>query len=256
MKHSLSCGYQEAYLLAIALGPALLACIYRDLSELKDFLLPSRNITPKVCTKIGLCSPLGWVLIWAWERFPLSSPKPNPIKPEQPRIARWHEKRMDNVADDALDSAGEYFEWRPYALKLTNWNPSKLYKENDQYIIVGPDMDSEVETLVQCWRSSELVGLDCMEQYLPHRVGMQFGFDQDIPGFVKRLNGHTAEFAWNHYNRPTRDARLYIPARLLESDVTERYLKQWRAHQLNLRNENGAGNDAPHHNVIQQAGEV
>ncbi|CAI9088437.1 OLC1v1022764C1 [Oldenlandia corymbosa var. corymbosa] len=247
----------------IAFGPAVLASIYRDLGVLKEFLLASSNLESgrfaSETTKIGLCSPLGLVQAWVWERFPLLSPKPNPIQLEQPRLARWHEKQMDEFADDigkALDSAGKYFEWRPYAPKLTNWNPSKLYKENDQCISVGPDMDSEVEVLVRCCRTSELVGFDCMEQYLPHRVGMQFGFDQDIPGFVKRLNDRTAEFAWNHYNRPIRDAKLYIPARLFESGVTERFRKQWRDHQLKWSNKKGARNDALHHGVKQQAYDV
>ncbi|KAJ6423230.1 hypothetical protein OIU84_024213 [Salix udensis] len=28
----------------------------------------------------------------------------------------------------------------------------------------------------------QLVGLDCKDSYLPHRVAMQFGMDQDLPG--------------------------------------------------------------------------
>jgi hypothetical protein len=36
-------------------------------------------------------------------------------------------------------------------------------------------------------RVSELVGFDAIEQYLPHRVAMQFGMDHDVPS-SKRLN--------------------------------------------------------------------
>ncbi|KAH7834410.1 hypothetical protein Vadar_015680 [Vaccinium darrowii] len=42
-------------------------------------------------------------------------------------------------------------------------------------------IDVLVESFARCLRVSELVGLDCMEQYLPHRVSMQFGMDQDVP---------------------------------------------------------------------------
>ncbi|KAJ6314062.1 hypothetical protein OIU78_017674 [Salix suchowensis] len=33
---------------------------------------------------------------------------------------------------------------------------------------------------------NELVGLDCNYSYLPHRVAMQFGMDQDLPGVSVR----------------------------------------------------------------------
>ncbi|KAL2486042.1 Uncharacterized protein Adt_30798 [Abeliophyllum distichum] len=68
--------------------------------------------------------------------------------------------------------------------------------------------------------------VDCIEQYLPNRVAMQFGMDQDLPGFVARVNG-SFEIAWSNYTRPTGDAILYIPARIFESDVTTRYLQWW-----------------------------
>ncbi|CAI9117790.1 OLC1v1019275C1 [Oldenlandia corymbosa var. corymbosa] len=244
----------------IALGPAVLASIYSDLGLFKKFLQPLSNLGTGECasknTQLSLCSPLRLVQIWAWERFPTLCPKPNLILLGKTRSARWFEVNKwvaPNDIQKALDSAKDDFLWRPYAPTLTNWNPKKLYQEHEQYIIVTPNIDSEVETLVRCWRTSELVGFDCKEQYLPHRVGMQFGFDQDVPGFVERWNGHTDEFAWNHYNRPIRDEKLYIPARLFEADVTQRYLELWRAHQLKLRNGIGAGNDALPHDVMQQA---
>ncbi|KAE9458245.1 hypothetical protein C3L33_09852, partial [Rhododendron williamsianum] len=37
-------------------------------------------------------------------------------------------------------------------------------------------------------RIFELVGFDSLERYLPHRVAMQFGMDQDLPSLVPRFN--------------------------------------------------------------------
>ncbi|KAG5546525.1 hypothetical protein RHGRI_018642 [Rhododendron griersonianum] len=68
-------------------------------------------------------------------------------------------------------------------------------------------------------RIFELVGFDSLERYLPHRVAMQFGMDQDLPGLVPRFND-IPEVAWENYNRPIKDGRLYVPSRLYKSDVT------------------------------------
>lgn len=52
---------------------------------------------------------------------------------------------------------------------------------------------------------------------------MQFGFDQDIPNDLPV----TRKIAWDDYNRPIGNVKLYIPSRLFESYVTTRYLKWW-----------------------------
>lgn len=49
---------------------------------------------------------------------------------------------------------------------------------------------------------------------------MQFGFDQDVPACVNH--------AWRNYDRPIKDANLYIPSRLFESDISTRYLEWWK----------------------------
>jgi len=77
-------------------------------------------------------------------------------------------------------------------------------------------------SFVTCLRVSELVGFESIEQYLPHRVSLQFGMDQDVPSYVPRLNG-TKDIAWENYCRPIHDKRLYFPARLFEADVIVRY---------------------------------
>ncbi|XP_060188143.1 uncharacterized protein LOC132617207 [Lycium barbarum] len=90
-------------------------------------------------------------------------------------------------------------------------------------------MGREILMFTRLIRASELVGMDCVEQYSPHRVSMQFGFDQDVPGCVNH--------AWRDYDRPIKDANLYIPSRLFESDVSSQYLEWWK-------NQNVAPEDA------------
>ncbi|KAL3508503.1 hypothetical protein ACH5RR_027904 [Cinchona calisaya] len=221
----------------IALAPAVLASIYRDMGLLKKSLMAFNKLGN--CSKSGgndideskviLSAPLHLVQLWAWERFLSLRPEPNPVEYGEPRIARWQKLKKLNVENvrEALDSAGEDFQWRPYTMKVKNLNFVKFYKENQEFVLVDSCMDFEVESWIRCLRISDLVGIGCIEQYLPHRVAMQFGLDQDVPGFVKITNDPTPESAWSNYNRPLRDARLYIPARLFESDVTKRYSEWW-----------------------------
>lgn len=86
----------------------------------------------------------------------------------------------------ALNSARESFQWRPYA--KVNGSYLKLYSEKEEWIPVDHNLNEEFESFARCLRPSELVGIDCIKQYLPHRVAMQFGMDQDVPGFVIRNN--------------------------------------------------------------------
>ncbi|KAK7859186.1 hypothetical protein CFP56_007754 [Quercus suber] len=62
----------------------------------------------------------------------------------------------------ALDSARESFQWRPY---------TKVNGEKEEWIPVGHNLDEEFESFARCLRPSELVGIDCIKQYLPHREG-------------------------------------------------------------------------------------
>ncbi|XP_059444016.1 uncharacterized protein LOC132175936 [Corylus avellana] len=180
---------------------------------------------------LDLWAPFELVQLWIWERFPALRPTPNLIKDGEPRVARWHKVKKLNIGKVrfVIDSEeGDGFQWRPYAAGLENWLPPKLYRdEEEEWVSIGPDLDEEVASFARCLRVSELVGQKCIEQYLPHRVAMQFGMDQDIPGFVPRFNMNV-EAAWSYYCRPITDKQLYLPARLFESDVTERYLKWWK----------------------------
>jgi hypothetical protein len=58
---------------------------------------------------------------------------------------------------------------------------------------------------------------------------MQFGFDQDVPGYVSRFNV-TKAIAWKNYSRPLSDSdkNLYFPSRFFNADVTTCYANWWK----------------------------
>ncbi|KAF7141864.1 hypothetical protein RHSIM_Rhsim06G0215600 [Rhododendron simsii] len=188
----------------IALAPAVLSWLYRDLRRLKNAIVLSKR---KRKVGLSLWAPLQMVQIWAWERFPTLRPLPNPLKP-------------GNVSSGALT---------PFLKK--NWVFPKFYIEREEWVSVCVGMDEDFELFARFLRPSELVGLDCLECYLPHRVAMQFGLDQDLPGLVARFND-APEIAWENYSRPIKDGRLYVPSRLFKSDVTTRYLEWWKQSML------------------------
>lgn len=219
----------------IALAPAVLASIYRDLSLLKEKIVVATNSKSCKDVKDGvleltLRSPFYLVQIWVWERFIELQPKPNVLNYGDLRMARWDKVnglKVENVRL-SLELAGEGFLWRPYAMAMGGWKFPKFYSEKEIWVPVGvgPGLDEELLSFARCMRVSELVGFGCIEQYLPHRVAMQFGMDQDLPGFVPRLN-EFPDIAWNDYCKPISDERLYIPPRLFKAGITARYL-DWK----------------------------
>ena len=220
----------------MALAPAVLATIYRDLRLLKEKIDATRVRTIKYkgdSFDLDLWAPFQLVQLWIWERFPRLRPIQNLIKRGEPRVARWHKVKRGNIekARLVMDSARDSFQWRPYAAVLTNWLSPKFYRNKEDWVSVGPHMDKEIESFALCMRACELVGLECIEQYLPHRVAMQFGMDQDIPICVPRFN-LSHQTAWRNYCRPISDLKLYIPYRLFESDVTTRYMNWWKKSML------------------------
>ncbi|KAF7813093.1 Aminotransferase-like mobile domain containing protein [Senna tora] len=164
----------------IALAPAVLASIYRDLTQLKTSIDracarsklggTSRSIIryyllESSAIQISLMSPLKLVQIWADKRFPTLHPHP----PKMLDQNLHHEN--DYMSTFNLDSCGQTFKWRPYV------NSSPKF-DNKDYL----------KSFAYCLRNSELVGMDIRslytKKYLPHRVSMQFGLDQDIPDIM------------------------------------------------------------------------
>ncbi|KAK3027964.1 LOW QUALITY PROTEIN: hypothetical protein RJ639_039431, partial [Escallonia herrerae] len=205
----------------IVLAPAVLASIYRDLSLLKKWTNCNSEDGNSEC---DMWAP--FQLLWAWERFPALSPQPNALKCGEPRSARWHRLKKVNGVDmsKAIDFAGESFDWRPNTKLVNNWVISKFYRETEEWVWVDPNMDKEAISFARCCRDSELVGINCQEHYLPHRVAMQFGFDQDLPGGLLKFLGKTIVGLSGMWN--------YMPPRLHESDVTVRYLDWWKEKML------------------------
>ncbi|KAK7387065.1 hypothetical protein VNO78_27555 [Psophocarpus tetragonolobus] len=217
----------------IALGPAVLASIYKDLSLLKKSIVALTD--NKLELEVTLQSPFYLVQIWVWERFKNLQPQPRLINQEDPMLFRWHRinaLKIDNVRL-ALDSAMEHFRWRPYVQFAGKF---KLFcPQTETSVKVDTNLDIEIVSWVRCSRVSVLVGiLSTVKQYLPHRVAMQFGMDQDVPGFVPTFYG-TKDIAWKTYCRPISGTNLYFPARLFEGDVTTRYAMWWKQSVLCLR---------------------
>ncbi|XP_019095053.1 PREDICTED: uncharacterized protein LOC109130209 [Camelina sativa] len=213
----------------LCLAPAVLATIYRDLGVLKVHLNGCSERETLVVK-----SPFQFVQVWALERFMSLQPpgQPSQLKPGEPRIARWHYhgagQDVYGYPEDiraVLDSAKESFDYRPYTKPVNNFKFPKFYVEDDCWVRVKSD-----ETVVafgRCLRFAKLVGLDCVELYHPHRVALQFGYDQDVPGVVP-ARSETPELAWKDYIRPIADGMLYFPARLHEADVSVRYVRWWK----------------------------
>ncbi|XP_068309810.1 protein MAINTENANCE OF MERISTEMS-like [Pyrus communis] len=149
----------------VALAPAVLSGLFRDLSLLKKRVLSGE-------AEISVTGPFQLMQLWAFERFPplIQSPPKTP-KPGESRAARWHKVASKSIGLPLVRTVfklQENFQWRPFAADLSNLRHSSYYKENKP---------------VRCLCASELIGVeDCKEKYFPHSVAMQFGIDQDLPG--------------------------------------------------------------------------
>ncbi|CAJ2639719.1 unnamed protein product [Trifolium pratense] len=143
-----------------------------------------------------------------------------------PLLFRWDKVKALKIDDVrlVLDSAIDDFLWRPYVRFADKCG---MFYPNDEILVpFKKDLDNQMLSFVICLRVSELVGFGSMEKYLPHRVAMQFGIDQDVPSCVPRFN-ETKEIAWKNYCRPT-DNHLYFPSRFFKANVTFRYSRWWK----------------------------
>ncbi|KAM3396253.1 hypothetical protein P3S68_005259 [Capsicum galapagoense] len=229
----------------LALAPAVLSSIYRDLSLLREAMTIATSSSNKddrnrfQILGFSLSSPLFFIQVWAWERLVALRPKQagNYNMVGGVRIGRWHDVKRSGVINvrTAIDSSAETFQWRPYALAVEGCSVPTFYKETEEWeIFEGKMLDQELESFIRCLRVSVLVGFDCQEPYRPNRVAMQFGFDQDFPKWIP-CSPSIPQLAWNNYSRPSdSDLRLCYPSRLFEPDVSTKYLKWWRKEVLLL----------------------
>ncbi|CAJ1964222.1 unnamed protein product [Sphenostylis stenocarpa] len=205
----------------LALAPALLAIIYRDLSLLNNKI----RIVTTLELEVILWAPFQLVQVWALERFPALQPRPYVVEQGQLLMAKWHSVKMVKHANMKLilDSSkgGNGFIWRPYE----NSPPLQLYDENGRWVCKNPNFDDELESFARCLRVSELVGIECIEQYCPNRVAMQLGMDQDIPAMLAPRK----ENPWICYSQPVTDTNLYIAfCACNQPNVTSRYYRWWK----------------------------
>ncbi|XP_074269536.1 uncharacterized protein LOC141592677 [Silene latifolia] len=220
MAARLSCGAKLAF------GSMILASIYRDLTLLKRKIVGSLS-----GHSVRLTSPLYLVQVWAWERFPSLGPVPRMINCGEIRLARWvsHVRQAYADMEMLLDSSRETFRWRPYTMSLANWSLPRFYVDSGKWV----DVDSHEDWMLfsRCLMVGQLVGLNCVEGYNPHRVALQFGFDQDIPESIDRSKA-SCKLGWLWYKKNLSGLKLCIPPRLHEGDVTHRYSNWWRAGSL------------------------
>ncbi|CAA7048408.1 unnamed protein product [Microthlaspi erraticum] len=94
----------------IALAPAVLASVYRDLD------LISGLGGEKCEKKVTLKSLFKLVQVWTWERFKKTRPNAREIPKGEPRIAQWDTLQQRSNLRFSFDA--EDFDWRPYTKPL------------------------------------------------------------------------------------------------------------------------------------------
>ncbi|KAJ4917768.1 hypothetical protein Rs2_03318 [Raphanus sativus] len=204
----------------IALAPAVLAGLYRDLGRICAITGDESDHQ-----KFIAMSLLKLVQVWTWERFKNIRPQAGEIPKGEPRIAQWSLLKQRCGSDEGFSF--DDFDWRPYTKPLNNWNPLRLYVEEAMWVTVDNSLDDEFVTFARCVRSSQLVGIGFVEDYYPNRVAMQFGFSQDLPGLVTHHSSFTEKGAWDDYNKSLVGLKLYMPSRLARGSVTTRYRDWW-----------------------------
>lgn len=209
---------------SVALAPAALATIYHDLSALKRHITSGDKNGPFV-----ISAPIHILQLWVWEHFTQLRPETvgssTPDDHDMPRAARWREagKRLSSKDLHAVLMSPKGFEWRPYK----NSRFFGLHPGTGGSWVRGQDIATSEALLsfARCLHPCELVGMNCIEQYNPHRVARQLGFDQDIPGTVPRASSGW-EKAWETYNIEAKSSAFIFPNH--KPGVTVQYAKWWK----------------------------
>ncbi|XP_051185273.1 uncharacterized protein [Lolium perenne] len=208
----------------VALAPAALASVYKDLSALNRYLSSGNTHRRRF---VG-CAPLHILQLWVWERFPELRPETKSTSrrddPAAPRAAHWHnaKKALHPSYIHSVFMSPDEFQWRPYE-STTSF---ALLQAKAGCWVHGQDIAASKELLsfAQCLRPCELVGMGCIEHYCPHRVARQLGFDQDVPRTVARVK-LSRKAAWATYKMHPEKITFFIPQ--CDPGVTVAYSQWW-----------------------------
>ncbi|RLN39213.1 uncharacterized protein C2845_PM01G36700 [Panicum miliaceum] len=209
---------------SVALAPTALASIYQDLSALKHHISSGKEKELFVAS-----APVHIVQLWVWERFPQLRPEPvsspAPGNHDMPRAARWHDvaKRFSSKHAHAVFMSPKEFEWRPYG----SCSFFSLPPETGGSWVRSQDIATSEALLsfARCLHACELVGMNCIQLYSPHRVARQLGFGQDIPTMVPCASSDW-EKAWDTYNIEAESSAFIVPNH--KPGVTVQYERWWK----------------------------
>ncbi|KMS98433.1 hypothetical protein BVRB_4g091310 [Beta vulgaris subsp. vulgaris] len=175
-KHGFSVAVHLARGVKIALAPAVLACLYQNLT----FITQHAADFDSAKKEVSVPGAFQIVQLWALERFPfLGSKLSKPLSLGHPRIARWDKVSLKSSLVDArkaLRSSGDSFCWRPYCSNLENWRHRCFYLDYEKGDV------EEVKSFGVFLQPVELFGIDCIEIYQPQRVLKQLGCSQKVIG--------------------------------------------------------------------------
>ncbi|KAK1430953.1 hypothetical protein QVD17_14096 [Tagetes erecta] len=204
--------FELAILLArgqkIAMAPAVLATLYRDLHILQSAILDvHEGVTEMVSATVF--SPMLYLQAWVWERFPCVRPFDlDNTRSGETRLARW--ARLDNrdINFGTLESVlgSEHFVWRPYVKDTNHFLALKVYNGNGL---------------------SRIIDNEAVESF-----ARQFGYCQDIPAEI--IQAEDDKDAWDDYSTPLSTGYVYVPSRDLQGHATIWNLgspgKDWSGH--------------------------
>ncbi|GKE74296.1 protein maintenance of meristems, partial [Tanacetum coccineum] len=157
------------------------------------------------------------------------------IRDDETRLARWAKLVHKSTDYATLESGirGEHFVCQPYVKDTNHFIAHLVYKTT--WSIEKID-NEELDSFARCVRVSKLVWLDISQQYFPHRVSKQFGYNQDIPADVLHLESN--EDAWADYATPLENEYIYLPSRQFEGHVTVRYEEWWKSEPIAIHQDN------------------